>query len=175
VPPQLVGWDHVSKNPHLGRDYAGIVAGFDQLGDRDRCKDACRARGWVAAELGAYEDGHPDDSQGRHWAWVASGLSEYLGARQPPLLMPELALEDRTLRVVFDELPIGAVTDDIRGAVPLFAEAVITRETIWQLTLMEQATTDEAEEIQARVDRNQPDEDPYATPFLDEMLAGVGR
>jgi hypothetical protein len=38
---------------------------------------------------------------------------------------------------------------------------------------MEAATREEAEDIQAQVDANQPDEDPYATPILDELLGGI--
>jgi hypothetical protein len=174
VTPQLIGWNHVARNPALDRDYAGIVGGFDTVAERDRCKNLCRGKGWVPGKLGGYEDQHPDDSQGRHWAWIAVGLSEYLAAREPPLPMPELELVDGKLRVTFDELPIEAIKDDIRGAVPLFAEATITRETIWKLTLLEAATRDEAEAIQAAVDDNQPDEDPYAIPILDELLAAAG-
>jgi hypothetical protein len=170
---QSIGWDHVARNPDLGRDYAGIVAGFDLVGDRDRCKDQCLARGWVPGELGAYEDQHPDDSQGRHWAWVGVGLSEYLAAKAPPLPLPELSLrgDGERVEVTFDEVAIGAVVAaELEAAVPMFAGARVARETIWKVTLMDGANREEAEEIQAQVDANQPDEDPYVTPMLDEVF-----
>jgi hypothetical protein len=174
VPPKIVGWNHVSRNPRLANDYAGIIAGFDDVGARDRCKRACRDRGWVPAELGEFENQHPNDSQGFHWAWVAVGLSRDLSSRTPPLIMPELELGgDGKLRLTFDELPIGAVPDGITADIPLLMDASLERTKIWKLVLIEDATGEETEEIRARVDANQPSDDPYET-VLDELLADAG-
>lgn len=171
--PAAVGWNYVSQNPRLANDYAGIIAGFDDLGGRDTCKRACLQNGWVPQELGAFEDQHPNDSEGLHWAWVAVGLSTYLASRQPPLLMPELELtDDGKLRLVFDELPIGIITDQIKSDVPLFRGATITRETIWKVVLMDDATGEEADAIRDQVDDNQPSDDPYET-VLDDLLDGA--
>lgn len=172
--PAAIGWNYVTQNPRLANDYAGIIAGFEDLGGRDTCKQACRDRGWVPAELGTFEDQHPNDSGGLHWAWVAVGISQKLASHRPPLPMPELALtDDGTLRATFDEMPLGAITEQLKSEIPLFAAASFAKKTIWKVVLMDDATSEESDAIRDQIDANQPSTDPYES-VLDDLLQQAG-
>ncbi len=162
VRPLVVGWDDY-VDPQRDRSYSGIVAGFDLASDARAFLDR-RKPGQVPPELARVTW----TREARFWAWVETGLVPYLTASKIPL--PELSLDESgAMLLTFDEMEIGRITE--ADVAPLPGAMPLGRKTIWKVALMTAATTDEVREIEEQVDRNQPDDDPYATPGLDAFIA----
>jgi len=162
VRPALVGWDDYS-DPDRKRSYSGIVAGFDLVKEAESFNEK-RPGGQVPSQLARLRW----TRDAKFWVWVETGLVSHLTEAKVPL--PHLGLDDTgALLVTFDEVEKGKVSEadvsSLKGA------KLHKRSTIWKVTLMKDATTDELREIEEQVDRNQPDDDPYATPGLDNIVA----
>ncbi len=164
VRPQVVGWDDY-HDPEKKLTVSGIVVGFDIVPDAEAF-NARRPAGQVAAGLGSRRW----TRDAKFWVWVETGLVSHLSSKK--IALPELSLDDSgALLLTFDKLEKGKVTD--AEIAPLKGACRQKTTTIWKVTLMTNATTDELREIEEQVDRNQPDDDPYATPGLDNIIASV--
>lgn len=164
VKPQVVGWDDY-HDPEKKVTVSGIVVGFDLVPDAEAF-NARRPPGQVAHGLG----GRRWTRDAKFWVWVETGLVAHLSSKKTPL--PELSLDESgALLLTFDEMEKGKITD---AEVANLKGACRQKTTlIWKVTLMTNATTDELREIEEQVDKNQPDDDPYATPGLDNIIASV--
>jgi len=161
VKPAVVGWDD-DHDPEKKITVSGIVVGFDTVPDAEAF-NARRSPGQVAHAV----ERRRWTRDAKFWVWVETGLVSHLSQKKAPL--PELSLDESgALLLTFDEMEKGKITDaevaNLKGA----GRRKTT--TSWRVTLMTNATTDELREIEEQVDRNPPDDDPYATPGLDNLV-----